>query len=99
MATRPMCRRRLKTDPVSTVTDRVVDIGTSSRFTVSPCKAMRLEAGVNDVTDALTSGMRQGSTRVFNAVLTRVFLNAPICVVSSMRTTPTRRHWPSLTRR
>jgi hypothetical protein len=41
--------------------------------------------------------LRLGSTQVLNAVSTRVLLNSPICVVSGVRITSTRRHWPSLT--
>lgn len=40
-----------------------------------------------------------GSARVVNAVSTCVFLDSPICVVSGMRATPARGHWPSFTYR
>jgi hypothetical protein len=42
---------------------------------------------------------RECSTRVFNAVLRCIFLNAPIRVMSGMRATSARRHWPPLPHR
>jgi hypothetical protein len=96
--TRPHTRRRSRTraryegllTQFSTFAGRRLSL--SPRAEVGPTSG-----GTNDL--ARVAGISCVTGLVFNAVSTRIFLHPSLCVVSGMRTTPARRHWPPLTHR